>query len=686
MSATIEVNKYAEYFRRWNPKYVTAKGSCYPVETLYYEHILTTVCATIRKGSREFHQLADSPELNTNQIMLCMDILHYIDMKEVEIRNQNPDYARGAVVIFLPGLAEINEVRQNIRRHLMNSGCGNRYYKIYRLHSALPRNKVEMDQIMGRPEPGVRKIILSTNVAESSITISDARYIIDFCLTKFLEKDKETNLSQLKMKWASKDMCNQRKGRAGRTQEGTCYRLCRESFFEHQLNENIPPEIERCPLEKCVLLGKGVFPEMSPMQFLHDACAKPTEEDVGLAIKTLKEIGALTLGSKNERKMDINDGDMTPVGSLMNRLPLDLAHSKLIFLGYTVGLTMEAVIIAACMQSENFWNYTKELPDEEKDHNSSVNSLRSKMYWAEGSKSDHIAMLNAFRSWYSKMPKDFKANYFMKKHRMPHLAYKNRDKQLLEDVEKEKAWCQDYGLNTKALRQSHLYVHDIIRRLRDMGYQLGDDEIDLDEFSKLHRSRAGQEKVDQTRLLKFIIAGAAYPFYYKYTKIDQEEELRNSNNFNPFTTVYFKGAPPHGNYKYGLSLYNWVKGCGPIKRVYFDDTRIFIEFDAELDKYSILQHLRTLESYDLATRYDRSNEILPAVLLALKSGKKKSSETSIVWGYPSEDLIPQTGVLQARFFHWLCFPKIYQTKFPNPKLHHPKSYRIESKYCLSFHY
>ena len=80
------------------------------------------------------------------------------------------------------------------------------------------------------------------------------------------------------------------------------------------------------------------------------------------------------------------------------------------------------------MQSENFWNYTKEIPDDEKDHNSSVNSLRSKMYWAEGTKSDHLAMLNAFRSWYQKMPTDFKQNYYMKKHRLPHLAHRNRDK------------------------------------------------------------------------------------------------------------------------------------------------------------------------------------------------------------------------------------------------------------------
>jgi hypothetical protein len=71
-----------------------------------------------------------------------------------------------------------------------------------------------------------------------------------------------------------------RKGRAGRTQPGVCYRLVRREFFKSSLMRTIPPEIERCPLEDCVLLGKSVFPDLTPHQFLKDACAVPKGIDI----------------------------------------------------------------------------------------------------------------------------------------------------------------------------------------------------------------------------------------------------------------------------------------------------------------------------------------------------------------------------------------------------------------------
>jgi HrpA-like RNA helicase len=86
---------------------------------------------------------------------------------------------------------------------------------------------------MGKSPDGRRKVIISTNICESSITIPDIRYVIDFCMTKFQKKCCSTNLVQLAMAWASEESCDQRKGRAGRTQAGTCYRLLTKEFFKH---------------------------------------------------------------------------------------------------------------------------------------------------------------------------------------------------------------------------------------------------------------------------------------------------------------------------------------------------------------------------------------------------------------------------------------------------------------------
>lgn len=136
-----------------------------------------------------------------------------------------------------------------------------------------------------------RKVVLSTNIGESSITIPDVVYVIDFCLTKYLEKDKDTNLTELKLNYASVDMCEQRKGRAGRTRPGISYRLVHRKFFKQNLLKNVPREIERCPLENCVLLGKSVYPDKTPSHFLSEACQPPQERDIDQAIKSLKELG-----------------------------------------------------------------------------------------------------------------------------------------------------------------------------------------------------------------------------------------------------------------------------------------------------------------------------------------------------------------------------------------------------------
>ena len=88
--------------------------------------------------------------------------------------------------------------------------------------------------------------------------------------------------------------------------------------------EAIPPEIMRCPLDKCVLLGKSVFPDKTPAKFLEEACAKPKSDDIRQAVKALKEIGALEI--KKKGKVSVDDGNLTHLGTLMNRLPLQVRN------------------------------------------------------------------------------------------------------------------------------------------------------------------------------------------------------------------------------------------------------------------------------------------------------------------------------------------------------------------------
>ena len=110
--------------------------------------------------------------------------------------------------MFLPGEHEINDM------HKMLSRSGDDDLFILPLHARLP---FEQHQKIFDPAPiGTRKVILSTNLAESSVTIPDISYVIDFCLTKKLKCDPTTNYTALQLEWADKNSCEQRKGRAGR--------------------------------------------------------------------------------------------------------------------------------------------------------------------------------------------------------------------------------------------------------------------------------------------------------------------------------------------------------------------------------------------------------------------------------------------------------------------------------------
>jgi hypothetical protein len=124
-------------------------------------------------------------------------------------------------------------------------------------------------------------------------------------------------------------------------------------------------------------------------------------------------------------------------------------------------------------------------------------------------------------------------------------------------------------------------------------------------------------------ILKFIIAGACYPHYFKLSEVDQIEEMRDSNNFNPYTTVYFKGVPPHENFKYGKHLLRRMEKCGHVKRIYFDDTRMFFEFSSETDHFNLFNTESSMEHFNENKKFDDSSEILPSVLCALKAGRKR---------------------------------------------------------------
>jgi len=222
------------------------------------------------------------------KINIIKRIISHHDTQEKE------NDSKSSILIFLPGLHEINKTHQALKSLEKRTGHP---YLVFLVHSTLTthKNNRELKRLLAAPPSGQRKIILSTIICESSITVPDIKIVIDLCLTKTQNKCTTTNLTKLTLSWASHENCDQRKGRAGRVQAGTCYRLLPQSFYLHSIPQNIPPEISRCKLESTILVGKSVFPELDPKTFVHMAMEVPPDSDTELAVKVKGHLIGLLL-------------------------------------------------------------------------------------------------------------------------------------------------------------------------------------------------------------------------------------------------------------------------------------------------------------------------------------------------------------------------------------------------------
>ena len=216
--------------------------------------------------------------------------------------------------------------------------------------------------------------------------------MIDFCLTKALVCDPFTNYTHLRLEWASKSNLNQRRGRAGRVSEGTCYRLVSKPFYE-RLDSYSTPAILREPLNKVILNVKRLNQEGEPKSILSLAIQPPKLSDIERTILELKEVGALTLKKKNEYGDYVNnpyDGDLTYVGMIMANLPIDVRLSKLILLGQSFGKLREAIIIAAGLSTKTFFTCF---------YKSNMESFKSKWMWSQGWNCDCLCILFAYNMY-----------------------------------------------------------------------------------------------------------------------------------------------------------------------------------------------------------------------------------------------------------------------------------------------
>lgn len=236
--------------------------------------------------------------------------------------------------MFVPGWEQISK----LNRLLEPSGQFSlRSSIVYPLHSLMPT--ASQRAIFLRPPAGTRKVILATNIAETSITIEDVVYVIDCGKIKIKQFDVNSNISTLQPEWISLANMRQRRGRAGRVQPGKCYHLV-TTAREGLLPTYLPPEICRTRLEEVVLQIK-LLELGSCAAFLRRVLDPPSDLAVTLSLDLLETIGAVEMVGGTEQ--------LTPLGFHLAQLPLDPQTGKMILLAAVFSCLDPVLSVAASL-------------------------------------------------------------------------------------------------------------------------------------------------------------------------------------------------------------------------------------------------------------------------------------------------------------------------------------------------
>lgn len=290
----------------------------------------------------------------------------------------------GHILVFLPGWDEIMAVHRMLQDNARYPLLGLNFrdqsqYSIHLLHSTIP--VAEQQAVFEPAAPGVRRIILATNIAETSITIPDVVYVVDTGKVKEKRYDPERRMSSLVSAWVGSSNLNQRAGRAGRHRPGQYYGLLSRGRLA-SLDPYQMVEMKRVDLSNVVMHVKALdFPGMAVEEIFAALIEPPAPERVEAALQSLKMVGALD-----------HEQNLTSLGRVLLQVPIDAAMGRLVLFGSLFKCLDQALTLAAVLTNREPFVAPMTLKAE-------ANAVKSS--WSpQEFRSDPLAAVNAYNAWW----------------------------------------------------------------------------------------------------------------------------------------------------------------------------------------------------------------------------------------------------------------------------------------------
>ncbi|KAM7269014.1 hypothetical protein ACFE04_024511 [Oxalis oulophora] len=424
-SATLDGEKVSKFFS--DCPVLNVPGKLYPVEILYSKESPKSYLESSLKTAIGMIQQTCSMYRTVEEYVICLTS----SLFTTDIHVREPE---GDILIFMTGQDDIEKLVSKLEdrvRNLEEGSCLDAI--VLPLHGSLPPEL--QVRVFSPPPPNCRRFIVTTNIAETSLTVDGVVYVIDSGYVKQRQYNPTSGMYSLDVVQISKVQANQRAGRAGRTRPGRCYRLYPSMVYQDNFLDVTVPEIQRTSLGGSVLYLKSLdLPDIDILKF--DFLDPPSYESLEDALKQLYLIDAID-----------ENGSITSIGRTMSELPLEPSLSRTLLEANEYGCLSQALTVVAMLSAE-----TNLLPGRSKNIEKKRKHATSTLPDGSGL-GDHIQLLQIYDLW--------------------------------DDTDYDVHWCKEHDLQVRGM----MFVKDVRKQLSQIMQKISKSSVDVRAKDRWKESR-----------------------------------------------------------------------------------------------------------------------------------------------------------------------------------------------------